>query len=236
MVKGKNNSQGFILASILIISLIIIFIVIAALTFLIGTQGSEGTSGGKRPGEQSNNLPSKGESNNKAGQGNSNNLPSVTDESQDLSNSYLVCVQLAGISSSRTPALDKRVAQRWLAVKQDLDTQGIAPLSFTWGFRTNCQQVNVKTSYTKAKPGSSPHEAGRALDANGMSVRKDRFEIVATFKNHGWVWLGPTVDPPHFEIEGYTVGEASHANWIKKAQKDYQQGGPHGCRGPECGQ
>lgn len=234
-----KKQRGFSVAIIMVLLTIAVLIAITLLTVLIKATGSsgQGTSNDKRPQtSQSQNKPDAKVSQNQAQGSNSQNQPLVKNDIQDLSTGYLVCINLNGVNYPRTPALDRRVAERWLAVKQELDTKGIPPLSFTWGFRTNCQQVNVKTSYTKAIPGTSPHEAGRALDANNMRTRRDRDTIVAIFRDHGWVWLGPTKDPPHFEIEGYSVGEPSHRNWIKKAQTDYQQGGPHGgCRGSECG-
>lgn len=155
---------------------------------------------------------------------------------QDLGTGYLVCVYLPGVSYPRTPALDRRVAKRLLSVRRDLDGQGIAPLSFTWGFRTTCQQTLLKSNGNlKAKPGTSPHEAGRAVDVNGILNRRDGGTIVLAFEKHGWVWLGAK-DPPHFEVKGYLVGEASHWDWIRKAQDDFNNGNPKGCRGTQCGQ
>jgi LAS superfamily LD-carboxypeptidase LdcB len=151
------------------------------------------------------------------------------------SHANLECINLPGVSLPRTAALDRRVARRLSAVIEDLQSQGIK-ISFTWGFRTTCQQRQVNSGGNlKARPGTSPHEAGRAVDVNGILKRPDSSQIIATFQKYGWVWLGPK-DPPHFEIKGFTVNEASHLQWIEKIQQDFQAGQPaSGCRGPECG-
>ncbi|MDQ3685388.1 MAG: D-alanyl-D-alanine carboxypeptidase family protein [Acidobacteriota bacterium] len=161
----------------------------------------------------------------------------LPDEAQieDLGTGGLVCVRLPGVSYPKTPALDRRVARRWLAVKQDLDAQGIA-ITMTWGFRTNCQQRNINPGGNlKAVPGTSPHEAGRAVDVNGIGVRGDAGRIIAAFRRQNWVWLGRR-DPPHFEVKGHVVGEPNHIVWIRKSQAAYNSGAPvEGCRGTPCG-
>lgn len=166
--------------------------------------------------------------------GNPDGTPSDIDD-EESSDGSLVCVNLPGVGQPRTPALDRRVARRLLAVRQELDARGIS-ITFTWGFRTTCQQRLVQSGGNlKAKPGTSPHEAGRAVDVNGMKTRPDRFIIIDAFQRAGWVWLGAK-DPPHFDIKGYTVGEPSHAAWIRRMQEDFRRGNPVGCRGTECGQ
>ncbi len=152
------------------------------------------------------------------------------DQPIDLGTGFLVCVNLPGVSAPKTPALDARVARKLHAVRLDLQAQGISPLRFTYGFRSTAEQrdVNPGANY-KAHPGTSPHEAGRAVDVSGMTVRPDRGEIVSTFKRHGWRWLG-FGDPPHFEVSAASVGEPDRLAMIRKAQADYRRGNPRGCR------
>ncbi|MFY9226391.1 MAG: hypothetical protein WAQ98_27185 [Blastocatellia bacterium] len=256
-IKNKlNNHAGEGVSGLiaLLTGTVITIAVLALITVMVlipkpnGT--SVGTGDGTGEGElakgETNNLPSNPNTNNIVdGYKETNNLP-TQEAFQDTSTGvYLVCMNLPGINFPRTPALDRRVAQMYLAVKRDLDQQGIPPLEFSWAFRSNCQQVNVVPSpnpnnrtgrNSKAEPGKSPHEAGRGLDVRGMKTRKDRGLIIKTFNRHGWKWLGET-DPPHFEILYYQVGEGSHIAWISKIQQSFKQGYPkEGCRGTECGQ
>lgn len=252
-VKSFNNEEGEAVSGV-IVSLIIsvlILILLAAMAVLViipkpgKTLGSgNGAASGKLAKEDTNNLPTDENTNNLAINVDSNNLP-IKEDYQDSATAYLVCVNLPGLRFPRTPALDRRVAEHWLAVRKDLEASGIPLPEVSWAFRTNCQQINVKPSAnpnnrtghnSKAEPGRSPHEAGRALDVKGMTSRRDRAEIVAIFKRHEWRWLGVT-DPPHFDIEPHVVGEASSTSWIRKIQESYKQGYPkQGCRGPECGE
>lgn len=247
-----NNQKGEGVSAIVVglIATLLLLIVLAAMAVLIiapkagkSVGSGDGVGGGKLAKADTNNLPIDQNTNNLAINVDTNNLPTKEDN-QNSATAYLVCVNLPGVNFPRTPALDRRVAEMWLAVRKDLEQSGIAPITFTWAFRSNCQQINVKPSInpnnrtgrnSKALPGRSPHEAGRGLDVNGMTTRRDRKEIVAIFNRHGWRWLGAT-DPPHFEVLGHLVGEPNHASWIRKIQESYKQGYPkQGCRGPECG-
>jgi hypothetical protein len=62
-----------------------------------------------------------------------------------------------------------------------------------------------------------------------MRTRADRGQVIATFKRHGWVWLGMG-DPPHFEVPVESIGEPNKLAMIRKAQADFQAGNPAGCR------
>lgn len=170
-----------------------------------------------------------------AGGADPNGIPIEAGE-LDSGGSGLQCIFLPGVSYPKTPALDRRIARRYLAVKQALDAAGVRNLTFTWAFRTNCQQRLVNAGPNlKAAPGSSPHEAGRALDVSGMRVRGDAAKIVSIFRNGGARWLGQK-DPPHFDWEPGDVGENSSGAMIRKNQAAWQQGVINGgCKGTECG-
>lgn len=245
--KKVRKQEGVVFIQIIILILVVLLLLISFLavvhviTIPKGKGNSnDGTGGGNLAQAETNNLAGKADTNNQFVNKDSNNLPAKEDNTQDLSTGYLVCVNLFGMSPGRTPALDRRVAQMYLQVKRDLDAQGVPPIGVSWAFRSNCQQINVRPSNNKhgvnpkAKPGTSPHEAGRALDLRGMLERRDVGQIVATFRKHGWIWLGEK-DPPHFEVLGLTIGEPSHYQWIQKIQQSFKQGYPkEGCRGPEC--
>lgn len=249
-----KSQKGEVLTAILIqlmaaiLVFVLLLVIFVSVVFVVtGSKGkqtsNDSTGGGQVAKGDSNNLPGQANSNNLPGAKDTNNLPTKNDDTQDLSTGYLVCVNLPGVDFPRTPALDRKVAQMYLAVKKDLDAQGVPGLRFSWGFRSNCQQINVKPSANprgganpKAKPGTSPHEAGRGVDVRDMTRRRDVGQIVATFERHGWHWLAQK-DPPHFEVKGYTVGEPSHSKWIAKIQQSFKEGYPkEGCRGPECGE
>jgi hypothetical protein len=246
--KKLNNQQGFlgILVAILALGLIALFV--AGLVLLMLAPKSENSDveslGGKAASIDTHNTPNPEDTHNQPNPQDSHKPYDLPQDNQDLSTGYLVCVNLPGVRSPRTPALDVRVARRYLAVKQDLDAQGVPTVSFTWAFRSTCQQANVRPSpgNPKAKTGESPHEAGRALDVVGLdrrspAFRKNDWHIIAkTFKAHGWRWLGPSYDPPHMDIQAHQVGEKSNYHWIVKSQADFKRGGPkEGCRGSDCG-
>jgi hypothetical protein len=230
--KGYGASRGFVFLPMLMMMLLAVLMIIIGLGVQRG--GNDLKSGklrGTRSGESEAFTPTKEKiSSSKI------NLPKGSNNARLAeSNATLECINLPGVNLPRTSALDHRVARRLKAVMEDLSNQGIK-ISFTWGFRSTCQQRNVNSGGNlKARPGTSPHEAGRAVDVNGILQRPDSSQIITTFQKYGWVWLGPK-DPPHFEIKGFTVNEASPLQWIEKIQQDFQTGQPMGgCRGAECG-
>ena len=229
--KSRRGEEGAVVV-LLVLFLLLLFL----LTFLIfsgqnGVQASMATI---------KTLQSVGDDDSQVTNSNpktvsSSNTSDISISENDLIEGHLVCCKLSGVNYPRTPALDNRVARRLNAVLKELESLGIQ-ISFTWGFRSTCQQVNViPTGSLKARPGQSPHEAGRAVDVRGMTTRSDAPTIVRVFRNHGFVWLGPK-DPPHFEVKGYTIGVASHHDMIVEAQKQFKQGFPKDCHGSECGQ
>ncbi|MDQ3566312.1 MAG: hypothetical protein M3436_20295 [Pseudomonadota bacterium] len=230
-----SNERGGILLMVLICLLVVIVLYFGLVVFLwvgvtngtigAGTQGQGSIAhiNGNRP-----NIPlgHDGQSHTKA-----NNI-----EELDSGSAELVCVRLNGVGGGKTPALDRRVARRMIGAINHLAEEGLAPLSFTWALRTTCQQRNVNPGPNlKARPGSSPHEAGSAVDVSGMSSRRDAGRIVQIMGTHDFIWLGRR-DPPHFHVMPATIGEASFGAWIRKIQHLYQLGQPTGgCRGSECG-
>lgn len=242
--KAKLNSQKGFIGILIVLVTIVVFSLFAfgLLLMMLPTPATTPDLGGTPNNKETHNKPVNEETHNTAKDNNTHQPYKLPEDVQDLSPGYLVCVNFPGVNLPRTSALDARVARRWLAVKQDLDAQGIPTVRATWLLRTNCQQRNVKPSghNPKAPPGTSPHEAGRAIDVVGMdpssaALRKDRFQIIATFEKHGFKWKGKG-DPPHFDVDPASAGEKSNYHWIVKTQADYKAGNPKtGCRGPECG-
>ena len=144
----------------------------------------------------------------------------------DVGTRRLVCAFLPGISPMPN-VLDERAARRWLLVKQELDKNGI-PIKVNYGFRTLCQQLNVKSgknSYANPCSGRiSPHMCGRAVDINGMGSRAYASRVVPIFRKYGWEWLGAN-DPPHFQVNLELIGEskATLAPWYKEMQRQFYE-------------
>lgn len=227
---NRDNQRGF--ACLLIILLVAFFGLSLIFLIQMPTSGTAGKSI-----DQSSVGATNSTNSNQQIQDSYSNTTIYQQPGSDVGIDGLVCINLPGVSYPRTPALSRVVALKLLAVRQELDARGVPALTFSWGFRTTCQQRNVDSGGNlKAKPGTSPHEAGRAVDVHGMTTRPDAREIINTFRNHGWVWLGHK-DPPHFEIKGYEVGISSHIAWIIASQTDFNQGnGPISeCKGSKCG-
>lgn len=240
----SKNQKGFIAIVGVLLAIVgmALFLFLLLLMMILPKNSGTEDLGGTPNNKETHNKPTNTETHNTVKDNNTHQPYKLPEDEQDLSTGYLVCVNLPGVNLPRTSALDARVARRYLAVKQDLDAAGIPQVRFTWGLRTTCQQVNVKPSGNnpKARPGTSPHEAGRAVDVVGMdpssaAVRKDRLQIIAIFEKHNFRWKGKG-DPPHFDIDAALAGEKSNYHWILKTQADYKAGNPKGgCRGPECG-
>jgi hypothetical protein len=228
---GKGESGGIPVVMLIvmfvpiIVALIALMLIIVIASVLIAPSTGKGTNA---TGGDSTQVVT-----NADGTGSStDNLPLDIKE-VDAGGAGLVCVHLPGVSYPKTAALDRRVARRFTPVMNTLNSEGIY-LKFNYGFRSTCQQVNVKAGGNlKAIPGTSPHEAGRAVDVDGMRWNPKRGRIVQIFREHGWRWLG-SKDPPHFEVYAEAVGEASRQAMIRKNQADFKRGNPKPCRGRDC--
>ncbi len=212
-MSDKSNQSGAVLVALMVITALVGCMMVFMLFIAAGSARTTSGAGVREPGA-------------------ADDPPTSTDDEPiDLGTGMLVCVDMPGVHAPKTPALDRRVARKLLAVRLDLQAQGIPPLRFTYGFRSTREQIAVNPGGNlKAAPGTSPHEAGRAVDVSGMRTRPDRSYIIATFKRHGWQHLG-LYDLPHFQIPAEAVGEPNRIAMIWKAQADYARGNPVGCRG-----
>lgn len=150
-------------------------------------------------------------------------------ESVDLRQGGLKCILLPGVKG--TPAIDRRIYPWLMAANRDIHDAGMPKLTYNWMFRSNAQQAAVKSTYgPKAPVNSSYHEAGAAVDVNGMTVRSDRFRIVQIFAAHKATWLGggSRPDPPHFQWTFDVLGEPSKYQMIRRAQEAYNRGDVEG--------
>lgn len=154
----------------------------------------------------------------------------------DLETAGLVCVRLPGVSYPKTPALDRRVVPLQLGVAREIDRRQMPALSYNYAFRSTCEQERIQPIGTalKAKPGTSAHEAGAALDIAGLRARPDRQLIVAIYKQFGW--RHGTADWPHVAVPPSAVGERDYRSWIRTQQAEFNQNRVvGGCRGGPCG-
>ena len=205
--------------------LMIILLIGGTATQGTGQDRLEGASASKNPWDS----PEDGNAPN-----NPTDPPQVTDPIQmgmsndtDVGTRRLVCAFLPGISPMPN-MLDERAARRWLLVKQELDKNGIG-IKVNYGFRTLCQQLNVKSgknSYSNPCSNSiSPHMCGRAVDINGMGNRAYASRVVPIFRKYGWEWLGAD-DPPHFQVNLELIGESrtTLSPWYKEMQRQFYEG------------
>lgn len=154
----------------------------------------------------------------------------------DLGTAGLVCVKLPGVSYPKTPALDRRVAPRLFGAIQELERQNAPDLRFNYGFRSTCEQTRIQPVGTaqKARPGTSAHERGAAVDVAQLRARADRQRVIRVFREQGWTW--GSADWPHFEVKAHVVGEPDRFEWVRRQQRDFNAGRvTGGCRGADCG-
>ena len=151
--------------------------------------------------------------------------PAPVEPISDLGTGGLVKVDLPNVSWPKVPALDRRVAPMLFGTIKALNAEGVENVTFNYFFRTSAQQAQITPVGTtlKAKPGTSDHERGTAIDVAGMSVRPDAGRIVEAFKRSGFSWLGPA-DRPHFFVPAWKLGEADKFAFLKRQQQHYQSG------------
>ncbi len=229
-----NERGGILVVLLVVVGMILLFVAVCVLLIVVFVSGTTVAPDGSTP--PSATAPSDANISHLPASGKTSSVPPASEAEIDFGGAQLVCVRLPGVNYPRTPALDRRAVRRLIAAMQQMEAEGISGMTFTWGFRTTCQQENVDAGPNlKAKPGTSPHESGGAVDMNGMRVRPDRGRIVQIMQQHGFRWLGVR-DPPHFDVMPSTVGEVTRGAWIRKAQELFRQGQPReGCRGTPCG-
>jgi N-acetylmuramoyl-L-alanine amidase len=103
------------------------------------------------------------------------------------------------VGSSTIPFLQKEAGRSLIAA---IEEKGSKP-GLVHAIRVLPQQAAVSYWYLQrrcgiklaARPGTSPHERGIAIDINNHAAWR------AVLKRHGWIWRGPS-DPPHFNYHG----------------------------------
>ncbi len=140
-------------------------------------------------------------------------------------------IELPGVGATYLHKDVKEAVEKW----QELNKQSGIPITFTCGFRTTEKQRSKKiqnSSYGAAAPGTSLHEAGRAVDVaikKGESkpigiTQKQWEEAIENAKKAGLSWGGnfrKDKDEVHFYME-VPEGRENRDKWIKEAQKRYK--------------
>jgi hypothetical protein len=232
---GQRGAAALILVLLVPMAMFALFIIFGAILFTIGSAAS-----GNR-----NNSVQQGDVQNLKGDPTSQANPDLGGQviEQTPGESRLVCAFVPGISYPRTNALDWRVVRRWIAVKAELDQKGLH-ITGNYAFRTTCQQSQMHGTYgIAAVPGTSPHEAGAALDINGIGTKQPGqktgirtplgAQVIPVFEKYGFQWL--PFDPMHVEVKPSQLGEPNRLALIRKMQADFDKGDPTGgCRGDRC--
>lgn len=142
------------------------------------------------------------------------------------------------VSHNRIEVLNPVTRQKLEAAMLDLRRRGLSP-TLTTTFRSNTEQKSIYSCYHKrncrmrrgifnaARPGTSLHEAGLAVDVAGVASGKGRHrhltrngkKIVRVMQQHGFNWPHGLRDPVHFEIPPKQAGYRSERTAINVAQQ-----------------
>jgi hypothetical protein len=140
------------------------------------------------------------------------------------------------------PYLNARVAGDFLAALAEIYLQ-FPDIGFARAYRTYKEQYDLWVNRASnpnpvAPPGTSRHEAGFAVDLNGVAVKgKDgRYVrdnggnyiptargsvLIDIFARHGFAWGASFNDPPHFEADPTKYGYKSRKEAIDAAHSFY---------------
>ncbi|HWQ36588.1 MAG TPA: D-alanyl-D-alanine carboxypeptidase family protein [Blastocatellia bacterium] len=141
-------------------------------------------------------------------------------------------------SNPRLAALDPVARKRLDAAMRDLRRQGLRP-RLTTTFRSHSEQRGIYRCYHKrgcrarrgiyraARPGTSMHEAGLAVDVAGVAaggrrhrrMTRDGRKIVRIMQKHGFRWPHGMRDPVHFEISPRQAGYRTQRAAIRAGQQ-----------------
>lgn len=148
------------------------------------------------------------------------------------------CNCRAAAGNPRLAALDPVARKRLDAAMRDLRRQGLRP-RLTTTFRSHSEQSGIYRCYHKrgcrarrgiyraARPGTSMHEAGLAVDVAGVAaggrrhqrMTRDGRKIVRIMQKHGFRWPHGMRDPVHFEISPRQAGYRTQHAAIRAGQQ-----------------
>jgi len=122
--------------------------------------------------------------------------------------------------------VDKKIAGRVNGFLKEIE-EGKIPVTINNSFRTMAEQQDLydkrdENSNPVAKPGTSRHESGFAIDLNGVSTLTDRQkkDLNTAAEDNGFSPLDG--DPPHFESDPIEAGYKNRKAAIDENQKDYE--------------
>jgi hypothetical protein len=99
---------------------------------------------------------------------------------------------------------DPKFESSVVAMLQEYVAAGNAPPIMTSGYRYPGDQAKISTGYSKAKPGSSRHERGLAVDFNSPDV--NRMKSMGLLAKYGLSQPMPGKDPVHIQQSGAAAG------------------------------
>ncbi len=125
--------------------------------------------------------------------------------------------------------LDSKIEGKVQTVLAQTHKEGIN-LKITSAYRTVAHQKNLykarqrgRHPYSVAKPGTSKHNAGLAVDVNwNQLTRKQKKSVKALFKKQGFKWAGIN-DPVHFAVDPKSVGYSSLKDAVDQNTKSFNK-------------
>lgn len=140
--------------------------------------------------------------------------------------------------SHRLASLDPVARKNLDAALREMKRRGLRP-RLTTTFRSQREQSGIYRCYHRrncrsrrgiyraARPGTSLHEAGLAVDVAGVAagnrrhrrLTRDGKKIVRIMRKHGFKWPHGMGDPVHFEISPRQAGYRTHRAAIRAGQQ-----------------
>ena len=99
---------------------------------------------------------------------------------------------------------DPKFESSVVSMLQEYVAAGNAPPVMTSGYRYPGDQAKISTGYSKAKPGTSRHERGLAVDFNSADV--NRMKSMGLLAKYGLSQPMPGKDPVHIQQSGAAIG------------------------------
>jgi hypothetical protein len=99
---------------------------------------------------------------------------------------------------------DPKFESSVVSMLQEYVAAGNAPPVMTSGYRYPGDQAKISTGYSKAKPGTSRHERGLAVDFNSVDV--NRMKSMGLLTKYGLSQPMPGKDPVHIQQSGAAIG------------------------------
>jgi hypothetical protein len=130
------------------------------------------------------------------------------------------------IHGKMTVIVDKKIAERVNTLLKTIQ-EGNIPVIINNSFRTTAEQQELydkrdENTNPVAKPGTSRHESGFAIDFGGVAKLTDqqKKDLNQAAEDNGFAPIDK--DPPHFESDPVDAGYKNRKAAIDENQKDYE--------------